>query len=403
MPNLEIVRNHRLAWAIVGVTVAANAGAIVLGLLDRSVQSLTATVMFTVVTIPFALLGALIVSRRSGNAIGWLFMAVALFLSIPHNLLQNYAVYTLVVSPDSLPGGKVAWWFASSTFDGMFVLFMSLLLLLFPNGRPLTPRWRWAVWLAVFGAVCSLAKGFTAFTTEPPLSGVSNPLAVTGTGKSVLDVIMAVGNVPTLIGVIAGFASVVLHFRRSVGVERQQVKWIVAGALVVAVVMIFSEVISAAGGGDYSGFGFVLALVLFPTLMALAILRYRLYDIDLVIRRTLVYACLIAALALLYLGGIAILGAAFRSATGASGALAVTLSTLAVAVAFQPLRHRIQHAIDRRFARRSYDAEASVRAFTGRLREQIDLDVLCRELVGVVDDTVQPRHATLWLRPTIDE
>jgi len=119
-----------------------------------------------------------------------------------------------------------------------------------------------------------------------------------------------------------------------------------------------------------------------------------------VIRKTLVYACLIAVLALLYLGGISILGAIFRSATGESGTLAVTLSTLIVAVGFQPLRRRIQHAIDHRFARRAYDAEAAVRSFTGRLREQIDLDVLSRELVGVVDDTVQPRHASIWLRPS---
>ena len=162
--------------------------------------------------------------------------------------------------------------------------------------------------------------------------------------------------------------------------------------------------LSLAGvGGDLSGLSFVLAIVLFPVLIALAILRYRLYDIDVVIRKTLVYACLIALLAMLYLGGIALLGAAFRSATGQSGALAVTLSTLAVAFAFQPLRRRIQHAVDRRFSRRTYDAEAAVQAFTGRLREEIDLDVLCRELVGVVDDTVQPRHVALWLRPAADE
>jgi hypothetical protein len=161
-----------------------------------------------------------------------------------------------------------------------------------------------------------------------------------------------------------------------------------------------AHALSVAGVADYSALTFVVALVLFPTVMGVAILRYRLYDIDVVIRRTLVYACLVAVLALFYLGGIAILGAVFRSATGASGTLAVTLSTLSVAVGFQPLRRRIQHTIDHRFARRAYDAEAAVRAFTGRLREQIDLDVLSRELVGVVDDTVAPRHASLWLRPS---
>ena len=146
-----------------------------------------------------------------------------------------------------------------------------------------------------------------------------------------------------------------------------------AAVLFEAVLVVVTMVLSLAGvGGDLSGLSFVLAIVLFPVLIALAILRYRLYDIDVVIRKTLVYTCLIAMLALLYLGGIALLGAAFRSATGQSGALAVTLSTLTVAFAFQPLRRRIQHAVDRRFSRRTYDAEAAVQAFTGRLREQID-------------------------------
>jgi hypothetical protein len=400
MPNIDMMRAHRLVWAIVGLTVAVDAAAVALGILDRSVQSLTATWMFTIVTIGFASLGALIVSRQRGNAFGWLFITLAVFLSVPHNLLQNYAVYALVVAPDPQLGGKVAFWLSSQALDGMFVLLMTLLLLLFPDGRPLTPRWRPVVWCAVLGAICTLSQGFTDFTSEPPLGGISNPLVVTGTGATALRVIAVAGFAPTLIGFFGGVASMVLRFRRSAGVERQQVKWVVAGVVLVAVMIVFSTALRLAGGPDYSALTFVAAIVLFPTVMGVAILRYRLYDIDVVIRRTLVYACLIAVLALLYFGGITILGAAFRSATGESGTLAVTLSTLIVAVGFQPLRRRIQHAIDHRFARRAYDAEAAVRAFTGRLREQIDLDVLSHELVGVVDDTVQPRHASLWLRPS---
>jgi hypothetical protein len=146
-------------------------------------------------------------------------------------------------------------------------------------------------------------------------------------------------------------------------------------------------------------FAFVLSIVLFPAVMGLAILRYRLYDIDLVIRRTLVYTCLIAVLGAIYLAGIGLLGSLSLSVTGQSGEVAVTVTTLVVALAFQPLRRRIQRAIDRRFSRRTVDAETAMRAFSGRLREEVDLDALCGELLGVVEQTFQPHHVSVWLRP----
>ena len=276
MPNIEIVRSHRLVWALVGLTVGADAAAVALGILDRSVQSLIATGMFTIVTIVFASLGAVIVSRQRGNAFGWLFIALAIFLSVPHNLLQNYAVYALVVAPDPLLGGKAALWLSSQAVDGVFILIMTLLLLLFPDGRPLTPRWRLAVWCAVLGAIRALSQGFTDFTPEPPLAGISNPLVVTGAGATVVRVVAVAGFAPTLIGFFGGVASMVLRFRRSAGVERQQVKWVVAGVLFVAVVQVFSTALSLAGVANYSGATFVVALVLFPTVMGVAILRYRL-------------------------------------------------------------------------------------------------------------------------------
>ena len=266
----EMLRTHWVAWTIVGLTVVINAVAVWLGLLDRSVQSLTATLMFTVVTIGFASIGALIVTWQRGNRIGWLFIGMAMFLAVPHNLLQNYAVYAMVVAPGTLPGGMVAYWFSSSIFDGVFVMVMSLLLLLFPDGHPLSPRWRPAVWCAVLGAVCTFSQGFTEFTSAPPLDGIANPVAISGTGASVLQVINAFGIFPSLIGFGAGVASIVLRFRRSAGVERQQVKWIMAAVLFEAVLVVVTIVLSLAGvGGDLSGLSFVLAIVLFPVLIAL--------------------------------------------------------------------------------------------------------------------------------------
>ena len=393
------LRRHRLAWSIVGLIVVVNALAIWLGLLDRHVQSLVATFMFAPVTIGFGTVGALIVSRERANSFGWLFIAMAVFLSVPHSLAQNYVVYALAVSSDELPGARVALWIASSAFDTVFVMLMTLLVLLFPDGRPLTPRWRFVVIATVASGVAGVAGGFTELTFSKPLADQTNPLLVSSEPWiSLIQVVQGAAFVVALVAFVLSVVSIVLRYRRSSGVRRQQMQWVAVGVLFEAVLVVVSVVLGVLGLDESGSIPFLGAIVLFPALMAVAILRHRLYDIDLVIRRTLVYTCLVAVLALVYLGGIALLGEVFRSATGQSGALAVTLSTLAVALAFQPARRRIQHAIDRRFSRRTADAERAVHAFSGRLREEIDLDALCHELIGVVDSAVQPRHATLWLQ-----
>lgn len=393
-----------MAWSIVGLIVVVNAAAIWLGLLDRDVQSLVATFMFAVVTIGFAVVGALIVARERSNSFGWLFIAMAVFLSVPHNIAQNYAVYALAVSPGDWPGAQAALWISSTAFDTVFVMLMTLLVLLFPDGRPLTPRWRIVVAATLASGLAGVAGGLTDFTFSPPLDGHTNPLLVSAEPwATAIKVVQGVAFAVAIVAFVLSVVSIVLRYRRSSGVRRQQMQWVAAGVLFEAVLVVVSVVLGALGLDESGSLPFVGAIVLFPSLMAIAILRHRLYDIDLVIRRTLVYTCLVAVLALVYLGGIAILGAVFRSATGQSGALAVTLSTLAVALAFQPARRRIQHAIDRRFSRRTADAQQAARAFSGRLREEIDLDALCQELIGVVDTAVQPRHATLWLQRSADD
>ena len=388
-----------IVWAIVGVVVAFDAAATVLGILDRHVQSLAATVMFSPTTIGFAVFGALIVWRHRAHSIGWLFVVVAFFFSLCHNLAQNYAVYTLVVDPGSLPGGEAAFWLASTALDGIYLGAMLLLLLLFPDGRPLTPRWRPVVAAAIVATILNLGRGVLDFTGEPPLRSVHNPLAVSGAWATAVESAAALS--APLLGVtfVAGVICMVLRFRRSTGVERQQMKWVVAGVLIWSALFAVSIVASAAGVHGLDAFAFVLSIVLFPAVMGLAILRYRLYDIDLVIRRTLVYTCLIAVLGAIYLAGIGLLGSLSLSVTGQSGEVAVTVTTLVVALAFQPLRRRIQRAIDRRFSRRTVDAETAMRAFSGRLREEVDLDALCGELLGVVEQTFQPHHVSVWLRP----
>jgi hypothetical protein len=355
--------------------------------------------MFSPTTIGFAVVGALIVWRHRAHSIGWLFVAVAFFFSLCHNLAQNYAVYTLVVDPGSLPAGRAAFWLASTALDSLYLGAMLLLLLLFPNGRPITPRWRPVVGAAIVASALGFLRGGLDFTGEPPLQSVHNPIAVSGAWETAISAAQAVTVPLTIVAFVGGVTAMVLRFRRSAGVERQQLKWVVAGVLIWSVVFAASIALAAAGAGSYDAFAFALSIVLFPAVMGLAILRYRLYDIDLVIRRTLVYTCLIAVLGAVYLGGIALLGSLSLSVTGQSGEVAVTVTTLVVALAFQPLRRRIQRAIDRRFSRTTVDAETAMRAFSGRLREEIDLDALCGELLGVVEHTFQPRQASLWVRP----
>jgi len=387
-----------IVWIILGLVVAFDAAAVVLGILDRHVQSLAATVMFSPTTIGFAAFGALIVWRHRAHSIGWLFVAVAFFFSLCHNLAQNYAVYTLTADPGSLPAGSAAFWLASTALDSIYLGAMLLLLLLFPDGRPLTPRWRPVVAAAVVATACGLVRGFLDFTGEPPLHAVHNPLAASGSLGHILNVVQAVSLPFTLVAFLGGVAAMVLRFRRSAGVERQQMKWVVAGVLIWVAVFAVSLPFQAARYAAAGDVPFLLSIVLFPAVMGLAILRYRLYDIDLVIRKTLVYTCLVAVLGAVYVGGIALLGSLSLSVTGGSGDVAVTVTTLMVALVFQPLRRRFQRAIDRRFSRRTVDAETAMRAFSGRLREEVDLDALCGELLGVVEQTCQPRHASVWLR-----
>jgi hypothetical protein len=214
------------------------------------------------------------------------------------------------------------------------------------------------------------------------------------------------------LGTVAAVASLVVRFRRAERVERLQIKWLAAAGtfsgVLYALALVSSALFAAAGHSEPGADAVILdiwfvTLSLIPAAIGVAVLRYRLFEIDVIIRRTLVYALLVGSLALVYLGGVTVAGALLRGLTGSSGTLAVTASTLAVALAFQPFRGVIQRTVDRRFYRSGYDARAAVDGFSERMREQIDLDALRRELLAVVAGTVQPTHASVWLRPDASE
>ncbi len=345
-------------------------------------------------SLEFAVVGLLIARRQQRNPVGWIFLASGALLAL---VGSAYAYADLVLYGDfdwplvSFPLWLTAWAFVPPVFVAP-----CLIALLFPTGKPLTPRWRYAVWFVAAGLIVAPFGG--AFASG--LSGypdVENPAAfpVLEDIASVVDSVGKVTLAPTML--LLALTSIVLRFRRSRGVERLQLKW-VASAGSVMVAGFFLAFVS--GQTAISDIGFVtgvVGFVLLPIAVGVAILRYRLFDIDRVISKTLVYAALSLVLGAAYVGLVLGGQALFSSFAGGSN-LAIAASTLVVAALFLPVRARVQRFVDRRFYRRRYDAQRTLEGFGARLREQVDLAALEHDLQGVVTETMQPAHASLWLR-----
>jgi hypothetical protein len=339
----------------------------------------------------FMIVGALIVAHRPSNAIGWIFSAIGL-LAFTALLAVEYATYAYVTRPGSLPGAILAAWYGSWPWYPAIALALIFTPLLFPTGRLLSPRWRPIAWLA--GTTTAALMVLGAIGPELDLAttdqGIANPIGVAWVKNSEETVDTTV-SVLLLISGLAAAGSLVLRFRRSRGEERQQLKWF---TYAVALLPLF--VLPGTGVTLLTA----VPLVLLPAAVGIAILRYRLYDIDRLINRTLVYGLLSALLASVYAGTVLVLGQVFGGVGKDPSSWAVAGATLAVAALFQPARHRIQAVVDRRFNRRKYDAAKTVEAFSTRLRDELDLDTLSAELLAVVDQTMQPSQAWLWLRPS---
>src|SRR5215211_5668079 len=278
------------------------------------------------------------------------------------------------------------------------------LFVLFPEGRLLSPRWRWILWLS--GAAIAAATLSEAFMPGPieGLQPVQNPLGIEGAGE-VLSFVSALADFFYAALFITSALSVFLRLRRAKGDERQQLKWLTYAAALLAGVAALGVVIELSGGAGWWFFLVILISLLgLPVFTGVAILRYRLYDIDIIINRTLVYGSLTALLALMYFGGVTATQALFRTITSQEELpqLAVVASTLVIAALFNHLRRRIQSFIDRRFYRRKYDARKTLEVFSAKLRDETDLNALTYDLVGIVKETMQPAHVSLWLRPETD-
>ena len=388
----------RLAWSLWAITVALTALSLLLLALIRSHPG---THIFewwfgNALVVIDVTVGAIVASHRPENPVGWLLCLSGVAVSTD-TFAAQYATYALLAQPGSLPAGEAAAWVASWLLPVMIGT-QVFYILLFPTGRLPGRRWRWVARLTVAFVVVGVVSSAFSLDPESGLGPIRNPLGIEGFTAVSKGLLYAVS--PLLFGAAA--LSVFVRLRRAVGVERQQVKWLAYAAAAWASGIVFNVVTLAVDTPIWieraSLAYFTVAGEAVPIAIGIAILRYRLYDIDILINRTLVYAPLTISLLALYFGGVVLLQGAFVALTGEKSTLAVVASTLAIAALFNPLRRRVQSFVDRSFYRRKYDAAKTLEAFSAKLRDETDLEALNDDLVGVVRETLQPTHVSLWLR-----
>ena len=382
-------------WSVLALAMAAAALGALFGVLNHFQPAGSVAFWFNlVIPLAFSVPGAVLVGYRPANPIGWILATLGVISGVAL-FLAEYGQYAIRTNPGSVPGGVLALWLAA-VFGLPTLGLVPLLFLLFPDGSLPSPRWRPVAWVAVAVVAGFIVAG--GFSPGPiggePLPGTPrNPLGIEPAGQ-VLELIGAVAFLVTPAVTVLALLAPVLRFRRAQGAERQQLKWFAYAAFLLvaggaALFMPLSEgvakAIVAAGLGCFTAG------------VAVAVLRYGLYEIDVIINRTLVYGLLTVLLGLGYAAAVLVGG---QLAGQERSNLVVAGSTLAVAAVFQPARRRVQAGVDRRFNRRRYDAAKTMEAFSGRLREEIDLDTLAAELLMVVDQTMQPTTASLWLRPS---
>jgi hypothetical protein len=384
-----------LAWFISGLTALLGSLFLLLLILnsaDPKIDTYDYWGATVVIAMIFPVVGALIVTRYPSNALGWVFCVGGFFVGAG-DFASQYATYTLLVEPGSLPGGLAVAWFSSYAPNiGFFSLVIGMPLL-FPDGRPPSRRWWPIAWLA--GGAIAVGTVSFAFMPGPleDIPSVNNPLGIEDAGATLASFVL-VGDFIFLSCCLASVVSLILRFRRSRGTERQQLKWFTYAVLLIPLSLLGNTLLP-----DFAWLIGGIGVASVPIAIGIAILKHRLYDIDLLINRTLVYALLTATLVALYFGGIVVLQRLFVVLTGERSTLAVVASTLLIAALFSPIRRHIQGFIDRRFYRRKYDARKTLDAFSAKLRDETDLEAVNGELVGVARETMQPAHVSVWLRP----
>ncbi len=376
--------------AAFAITVAGTDWAAILPEAEPPTEGVLLSLLDVAWLVAFAVTGAFVASHRPRNPVGWLLSAVPAALVL-NFLGESYYWYAVRDDPQS-PGAlaDLGLWCANVSWVPAVITVLVLLPLHFPTGRPPTPRWRIVRSTGLAGGLALIAGASFAVGPLENYPWVDNPLGIAWMPDQAL---VAIGMLLWIGSTLAAAASVVVRFRRAYGAERAQIKWFTAAASLLVLAFAVSFAFESSIGEKLSWALIATALLALALAVAVGVLRYRLYDIDVVINRALVYGGLTATLAATYLVVVLLVGLA----VGRSG-FAVAVSTLAVAALFGPARARIQAAVDRRFYRRRYDAARTLEAFGVRLRDELDLEALGADLRAVVDETVQPAHVSLWLR-----
>jgi hypothetical protein len=387
----RLARGVALVSALLALALGVLAAFLTLDASYEPEKTLVDSLPDIVMTLVFALVGAILTIKRPENLVGWALSLAGVGL-LAGGVLGAYGELALLAKPEAgLPAGRVAGALAPGSWTPLMAGVFSLLVV-FPSGR-VPQRWRRVAPLVVLGfalvwVVISTAPG----ELEPPLKAFDNPLAFTDSDLYFVPIVPVIA--ACLVCVVVAAVGLILRFRRSRGEERQQFKLLASSAGMLVVALPFAAAFNYTG---VAGAVITVALVALPVSVGIAILRYRLYDIDRVISRALVYGSLTVVLGAAYVGLVLAGQAVFASFAGGSD-LAIAGSTLVVAALFLPARSRVQRFVDRRFYRRRYDAQRTLEAFGARLRDEVELDSLRGELEAAVRETMQPAHVALWLR-----
>jgi hypothetical protein len=395
--------SSRIAWSLWALTVMLTTLSLLLVILNLRDPGTPIPNYWlgNVLVVIDATVGAIVASRRPENPVGWLLCLSGVAVSTS-TLTSLYAIYALLARTGTLPAGEASAWIAAWILPIIIGLQISYLLL-FPTGRLPSRRWRWLTWLTgAFVMVGVITSAFSSGAYLGALGPIRNPLGIEGFTDVWRFVLVTIA--PLLYGATA--VSVLMRLRRAVGVERQQLKWFAYAVAIYAAATALNVATFAVEGPRWFALTVITIFTVAgsaPTVaIGIAILRFRLYDIDLIINRTVVYGSLTSTLVALYFGGVAITQAVIQALTGREQLpqIAIVASTLVIAALFNPLRRRIQSFIDRRFYRSKYDVAKTLEDFSVKLRDETDLGALSNDLVGVVRETMQPEHVSLWLRPS---
>jgi hypothetical protein len=392
-----------LAWALAALSVALLVGGLVLSRAASSAvpdlsfggETEDASVVANLITLlPFSVVGAIVASRQPRNAIGWIFCGVGVTVGL-NSFSGDFAEFWLASGFAMSILGETAAWFSSWLWYLLLFVPLSLLLLLFPDGGLPSPRWRpvaWGVALGTAGGVVGNALRAGPLVDFPQ---IANPF---GIDSPVVGMVGVAGGIVAAGSMMGSAISLIVRLRRAGSEQRQQIKWLAYGGAVM-VGGVFAGAVAIPWNVPVSITIMSASLLGLPLFTGIAIVKHHLYDIDILINRTLVYASVTATLTLVYFGGVAGLQRLLSPVMGEGNGLAVVASTLLIAALFNPLRRRIQAFIDRRFYRRKYDARKTLEGFSAKLRDETDLKALNDEVVNVVRETMQPAHVSLWVRP----